>query len=328
MPLQPESFFFTPDEGEAQQQRKEMVYREPTIQAYMVLGSDFTQRPSQTDKGHKRLENKACYRSRAQKIIHGKLSAESPRITLTRHGKHIRAKFEHALGITQITSEDVRPRVPSQSVLAPSKFLRYPQSSRMIRKVSLKQRSSIGDLRINGNLPRLSLEAVYESYIKRLKEEEGECLIASIHPFTTFEDTMDEIRHLMKKRLEGTMEVDYLFPGFIVFLEVLAFECILELSKQYQECVIGANNICKEALLLDLMERVEDEDSVDLTTDAWNDRLDVQQNKIWWEDLYKLDVDSQRYREVHVPAVEQMEEPQQNVRQAEQMEEDSELLLP
>ena len=168
----------------------------------MVLGSDFTQRPSQTDKGHKRLENKACYRSRAQKIIHGKLSAESPRITLTRHGcsprntfwagnnniykirrnasgnphmlgcysrKHIRAKFEHALGITQITSEDVRPRVPSQSVLAPSKFLRYPQSSRIIRKVSLKQRSSTGDLRINGNLPRLSLETVYESYIKRLK---------------------------------------------------------------------------------------------------------------------------------------------------------------
>ena len=84
----------------------------------------------------------------------------------------------------------------------------------------------------------------------------------------------------------------------------------------------------KEALLPDLMERVEDEDSVDLTTDAWNDRLDVQQNKIWWEDLYKSDVDSQRYREVHVPAVEQMEEPQQNVRQAEQMEEDSELLLP
>ena len=84
----------------------------------------------------------------------------------------------------------------------------------------------------------------------------------------------------------------------------------------------------KEPLLLDLMERVEDEDSVDLTTDAWNDRLDVQQNKIWWEDLYKSDVDSQRYREVHVPAVEQMEEPQQNVRQAEQMEEDSELLLP
>ncbi|CAD5324678.1 unnamed protein product [Arabidopsis thaliana] len=139
---------------------------------------------------------------------------------------------------------------------------------------------------------------------------------------------MDEIRHLMKKRLEGTMEVDYLFPGFIVFLEVLAFECILEMSKQYQECVIGANDRCKEALLLDLMERVEDEDSVDLTTDAWNDRLDVQQNKIWWEDLYKSDVDSQRYREVHVPAVEQMEEPQQNVRQAEQMEEDSELLLP
>ena len=31
---------------------------------------------------------------------------------------------------------------------------------------------------------------------------------------------MDEIRHLMKKRLEGTMEVDYLFRGFIVFLEV------------------------------------------------------------------------------------------------------------
>ena len=36
----------------------------------------------------------------------------------------------------------------------------------------------------------------------------------------TFEDTVDEIHHLMKKRLNGTVGVDYLFPGFIVPLEV------------------------------------------------------------------------------------------------------------
>ena len=84
----------------------------------------------------------------------------------------------------------------------------------------------------------------------------------------------------------------------------------------------------EEDLLLDLMERVEDGDSVDLIADAWNERLDVQQKKIWWEDLYKVDVDSRRSKEVPLSAAEQMEEPQQNVRPAEQMEEDRELLLP
>ena len=84
----------------------------------------------------------------------------------------------------------------------------------------------------------------------------------------------------------------------------------------------------EEDLLLDLMEQVEDGDSVDLVADAWNERLDVQQKKIWWEDLYKVDVDSRRSKEVPLSAAEQMEEPQQNVRPAEQMEEDRELLLP
>ena len=84
----------------------------------------------------------------------------------------------------------------------------------------------------------------------------------------------------------------------------------------------------EEDLLLDLMERVEDGDSVDLVADAWNERLDVQQKKIWWEDLYKVDVDSRRSKEVPLSAAEQMEEPQQNVRPTEQMEEDRELLLP
>ena len=84
----------------------------------------------------------------------------------------------------------------------------------------------------------------------------------------------------------------------------------------------------EEDLLLDLMERVEDGDSVDLVADARNERLDVQQKKIWWEDLYKVDVDSRRSKEVPLSAAEQMEEPQQNVRPAEQMEEDRELLLP
>ncbi|CAE5980100.1 unnamed protein product [Arabidopsis arenosa] len=60
----------------------------------------------------------------------------------------------------------------------------------------------------------------------------------------TFEDTMNQIDHLMKKRLNGKVKVDHLFGGFIVPLEVLAFECIPELSKQFQEGVIGANDGC------------------------------------------------------------------------------------
>ncbi|CAL9232061.1 unnamed protein product [Arabidopsis halleri] len=42
----------------------------------------------------------------------------------------------------------------------------------------------------------------------------------------TFEDTISEIDRLMKKRLNGKVKVDHLFAGFIVPLEVLAFECI------------------------------------------------------------------------------------------------------
>ncbi|CAL9234327.1 unnamed protein product, partial [Arabidopsis halleri] len=123
----------------------------------------------------------------------------------------------------------------------------------------------------------------------------------------TFEDIMKEIDHLMKKRLYGKVRVDHLFPGFIVPLEDII--SILQPSA------------AEDALLLDFMERAEAEDSMDTIADGWNERLDVQQKKICWEDLHKVDVDYRGYGEGHVPAAEHMEEPQQNVPAAEHMEE-------
>ncbi|CAE6199453.1 unnamed protein product [Arabidopsis arenosa] len=145
----------------------------------------------------------------------------------------------------------------------------------------------------------------------------------------TFEDTISEIDRLMKKRLNGKVKVDHLFAGFIVPLEVLAFECIPKLSKQFQEgdiISILQPSAVEEGLLLEIMERAEPEDSLDPIADAWTERLDVQQKKICWEDLHKVDVYYRGCGEGHIPAASHREEPQQDVPAASQKEE--ELLLP
>ncbi|KAL1221245.1 hypothetical protein V5N11_022229 [Cardamine amara subsp. amara] len=165
----------------------------------------------------------------------------------------------------------------------------------------------------------------------------------------TFEDNLKEIDHAMN-HFDGRVQDDYLFPGFIIPLEVLAFICIPELSKRFQEDISGAKDGCplmckkkfkdngmpgfplgdlndalgktddiisilepsspEEALLLDIMERDEDEDSIDHIADAWNERLDVQKKKICWEKLYKLDVAARGFGEINIPSVEGMGEPQ------------------
>ncbi|XP_002862745.2 uncharacterized protein At3g43530, partial [Arabidopsis lyrata subsp. lyrata] len=182
----------------------------------------------------------------------------------------------------------------------------------------------------------------------------------------TFEDNLDTIEHMMN-HLDGEVHDDYLFPGFIISLEVLAFECIPELSKRFQIAVRGAKDQCplmckrkfketgmsgfpleelnnalgttkdiisilkpsagEEAFLLSIMERAEVEDSIDPIADAWNNRLDVEQKSIWWENLYKLDVAARGFGEVNVPAASYREEPQQDVPAASHKEEE-ELLLP
>ncbi|CAD5318360.1 unnamed protein product [Arabidopsis thaliana] len=92
----------------------------------------------------------------------------------------------------------------------------------------------------------------------------------------TFDDTMKEIVHLMKKRLDGKVGIDYLFPGFIIPLKVLAFECIPEMSKQFQKNVIGAKDESgEEALLLEIVGPFDDEDTMDHIADAWNERLNT-----------------------------------------------------
>jgi len=41
----------------------------------------------------------------------------------------------------------------------------------------------------------------------------------------------------------------------------------------------------EESLLLDTVEPFDDEDTMDPIADAWNERLDVEHKKIWWEDI-------------------------------------------
>ncbi|KAG7578994.1 hypothetical protein ISN45_Aa03g031640 [Arabidopsis thaliana x Arabidopsis arenosa] len=143
----------------------------------------------------------------------------------------------------------------------------------------------------------------------------------------TFEDIMNQIDHLMKKRLNCKVKVDHLFGGFIVPLAVFHLKKSTKRLGTTKDIIsIMQPLAAEEALMQDIMERGEAEDSLDPIADAWTERLDVQHKKICWEDLHKMDVDDRGCGEGHNLAAEHMEEPQQNVPAAEQKEE--ELLTP
>ncbi|XP_019084343.1 PREDICTED: uncharacterized protein At3g43530-like [Camelina sativa] len=166
----------------------------------------------------------------------------------------------------------------------------------------------------------------------------------------TFEDNIKTIYQEME-HCKGKVLDQMLFPGFIIPLEVLAFECIPQLSREYQEVVIGARDGCplmckkklkdslmkgypleeineklgtnkdiisilepleeQQDLLHRIMEQHEDDDFMDPIADEWNKRLDVEKKEIWWENLYKLDIASRGFGEANVPQVKHLEEQQQ-----------------
>lgn len=145
----------------------------------------------------------------------------------------------------------------------------------------------------------------------------------------TFEDAIKEIKHVME-RLKGEVHYATGFNGFIIPLEVLAFECIPKLGKKFRISSDGASGDCprmcksrftkssmkgyplediydafgktktinsvlvptvdEETLLARIIDPEPEYHREDSTSDRWNYWLNVKQKKIWWKELYESDV--------------------------------------
>ncbi|XP_013700865.1 uncharacterized protein At3g43530-like [Brassica napus] len=150
----------------------------------------------------------------------------------------------------------------------------------------------------------------------------------------TFEDAIHSINKVMK-HLKGKPKSSVNFPGFIVPLEVLAFECIPALNARYREqvpgCMSNCPRMCKKQFisnnmkgypLEDLYETVgetmtiksfllptldeetlmarivEDEleyDKEDGPSNMWSAWLTIKGKPIWWKELYELDVAAREF---------------------------------
>ncbi|XP_048617174.1 uncharacterized protein At3g43530-like [Brassica napus] len=156
----------------------------------------------------------------------------------------------------------------------------------------------------------------------------------------TFDDCMKEIFHLRDHFAKGLPEnnMQWTFPGFVIPLEILAFECIPVLRESFRDpdpnCLPDCPRMCKwkykrtgttgfaleeiyKALgntkvisstlkpqgdELDLLYEIMDEGSVedvelqddsdkaDIAVDGWNRILIEPEGKIFWEDLFEMDV--------------------------------------
>ncbi|CAG7902321.1 unnamed protein product, partial [Brassica rapa] len=145
----------------------------------------------------------------------------------------------------------------------------------------------------------------------------------------TFEDAIKNIKHMMEL-LKGEVHSACGFPGFIIPLEILAFECIPKLGKTFrlstdtpsEDCprmcksrftkssmkgyplediyaALGHTKVINSVLVPTVGEeimlaRIIDEEREyhceGSTSDTWNHWLNVKQKKIFWKELYDLDV--------------------------------------
>ncbi|KAF8109942.1 hypothetical protein N665_0089s0061 [Sinapis alba] len=155
----------------------------------------------------------------------------------------------------------------------------------------------------------------------------------------TFDDCMKEIFHLRDHFRNGIPEkAQWVFPGFINPLEILAFECIPVLRDAFRDpvsnCLADCPRMCKwkykrtgttgypldviyqalgntkvitsilepEGEEIDLLytimdegtledvELIDDSDTADIVIDSWNQILIQPGGKIFWEDLFEMDV--------------------------------------
>ncbi|KAL0663141.1 hypothetical protein Bca4012_099978 [Brassica carinata] len=144
----------------------------------------------------------------------------------------------------------------------------------------------------------------------------------------TFEDAIKNIKHMMEL-LKGEVHPACGFPGFIIPLEILAFECILS-GKTFrlsadtpsEDCprmcksrftkssmkgyplediyaALGHTKVINSVLVPTVGEKIMLARIIDeereyhcegSTSDTWNHWLNVKQEKIFWKELYDLDV--------------------------------------
>lgn len=144
----------------------------------------------------------------------------------------------------------------------------------------------------------------------------------------TFEDAIKEIKHVMNN-LKGEVKEACAFPGFIIPLEVLAFECIPDLGKTFRiysdDCSEDCPRMCKsrftksslkgyplediyaavgdtkvinsvlvptigeQIMLARIIDEEREYDRQGSPSDTWNYWLNVKQKNIWWKELYELD---------------------------------------
>ncbi|KAL0706254.1 hypothetical protein Bca4012_072680 [Brassica carinata] len=150
----------------------------------------------------------------------------------------------------------------------------------------------------------------------------------------TFEDAIKEIKHVMEL-LKGEVHHATGFNGFIIPLEVLAFECIPKLGKKFRISSDGASGYCprmcksrftkssmkgyplediyaavgktkvinsvlvptvdEETLLARIIDPEPEYHREGSTSDRWNNWLNVKQKKIWWKELYESDVAARKF---------------------------------
>ncbi|KAF8050282.1 hypothetical protein N665_2007s0001 [Sinapis alba] len=84
--------------------------------------------------------------------------------------------------------------------------------------------------------------APFDSFILRVVNNVEDC---KTFPWgrLTFDDALRSINHLMK-HLKGKAKKNVNFPGFILPLEMLAFECIPALNARFRERVAGCMSNC------------------------------------------------------------------------------------
>ncbi|XP_056850690.1 uncharacterized protein At3g43530-like [Raphanus sativus] len=175
--------------------------------------------------------------------------------------------------------------------------------------------------------------AAFDSFILRVVNNVEIC---KTFPWgrLTFDDTIGSLNYVMKK-LKGKPKNNVNFPGFIVPLEVLAFECIPALNAEFRERVAGCMSNCprmcksrfqnnsmkgyplsdlydvigetkvitsvlvptvdEQTLLASIMEWEPDYENEEGLSNLWSTWLTVKEKPIFWQELYELDVAAREF---------------------------------
>ncbi|KAJ4894814.1 hypothetical protein Rs2_21608 [Raphanus sativus] len=244
---------------------------------------------------------------------------------------------EHAL----ISGLDCRDYPPNYKKLGSFAFVdRHFGSHKEITMESVREKllsmSACGDrlrmavLYFLGTVIRAKARynAPFDSFILRVVNDVEIC---KTFPWgrLTFDDAIGSINHVMKQ-LKGEPKKNVNFPGFIVPLEILAFECIPALSARFRERVAGCFSSCprmckkrfqsnsmkgyplqdlydtlgnttvinsvlvptvdEEPLMACILEGEPDYENKKGVSNLWSIWLTFKEKPIFWQGLYELDV--------------------------------------